>query len=56
MNSKILILTFSLIVLTNELFSQTDTLKNNVFGGFIIFPIEFPIINNEAINNELTSY
>ena len=47
MKQKILILTFLLVGLTNGLIAQTDTLKNNVFGGFIIFPIEFPIIDNQ---------
>jgi len=54
MKQKILILTFLLVGLTNGLIAQTDTLKNSVFGGFIIFPIEFPIIDNQQINNELT--
>ena len=53
MKRKTIILACSLIGFTHGLFGQTDTLKNNVFGGFIIFPIEFPILNNEAINNEL---
>lgn len=53
MKISILILTFLLTTLTNDLIAQTDTLKNNVFGGFIIFPIEFPIIDNQQINNEL---
>ena len=53
MKRKILFFTFFLIGLTNLLIAQSDTLKNNVFGGFMIFPIEFPIIDNEGINNEL---
>lgn len=54
MKQKFLILTFLLVGLSTGLIAQTDTLKNSVFGGFIIFPIEFPIINNQQINNELT--
>lgn len=54
MKIKIVILTFLLIGLSNDLIAQTDTLKNNVLGGFITFPIEIPIIDNQQINNKLT--
>ena len=50
---KFLIFIF-LIGFVNQISAQADTLENNVFGGFIIIPIEFPIIDNEGINNELT--
>jgi hypothetical protein len=53
MTRKFLIIIF-LIGFVNHIFGQTDTLKNNVFGAFVIFPIEFPVIDNNSINNELT--
>ncbi len=34
---------------------QTDTTKNNVYGGFLIMPIEFPVIDTKDINQQLTS-
>jgi hypothetical protein len=36
--------------------AQTDTTKNNVFGAFVIMPIEFPIIDTRGINEQLTAY
>jgi len=33
--------------------AQKDTLKNNVFGAFLIMPIEFPIIDNNVLNERL---
>jgi hypothetical protein len=33
--------------------AQTDTTKNNVFGGFLILPIEFPVIDTRGLNQEL---
>lgn len=53
MKQKILILIFLLAGLANGLTAQSDTLKNDAFGMFMIFPIEFPIIDNQYINNEL---
>jgi hypothetical protein len=35
--------------------AQTDTTKNNVFGGFLIMPIEFPVIDTKDINQQLTA-
>lgn len=35
--------------------AQTDTTKNNVFGGFLIMPIEFPAIDTNDINQQLTT-
>jgi len=35
--------------------AQSDTTKNNVFGGFLIMPIEFPIIDMKDIIQELTA-
>lgn len=35
--------------------AQTDTTKNNVFGAFLIMPIEFPIIDTKGINEQLTT-
>jgi hypothetical protein len=49
------ILLIILLGLTNKLFSQNDTLKNNVFGGFVIMPIEFPVIDNDLLNNNLST-
>lgn len=37
----------------NQLNAQSDTLENDVFGGFVIAPIEFPIIDNQEINSKL---
>jgi hypothetical protein len=42
-----------LVGFTNIIIAQTDTLRNSAFGMFIIAPIEFPIIDNQEINNEL---
>lgn len=53
MKLKKILLTIFLSGLINGLFAQTDTLRNNVFGGFVIFPIEFPLIDDQNINNEL---
>lgn len=36
-----------------ENMAQTDTTKNNVYGGFLIMPIEFPIIEIKDINQQL---
>lgn len=55
MTRKYLILIF-LIGYANHICGQTDSLKNNVYGAFLIFPIEFPIINNDQINNDLTGF
>jgi len=54
MNRKFVIFIF-IIGFVNRLPAQTDTLKNDVFGGFIIFPVEFPIIDNQPVNNELAN-
>jgi hypothetical protein len=35
--------------------AQTDTTKNNVFGGFLIMPIEFPVIDTKDINQQLAA-
>lgn len=35
--------------------AQTDTTNNNVFGGFLIMPIEFPVIDTKDINQQLTA-
>jgi hypothetical protein len=42
-----------LVGFLNNLMAQKDTLKNNVFGVFLIMPIEFPIIDNNALNVQL---
>lgn len=44
-----------LIGLATQLFSQSDTLSNDVFGGFLIFPIEFPVIDNSQLDLELNA-
>ena len=51
----LIVLLLSLIGFCNNLMAQKDTLKNNVFGVFLIMPIEFPIIDNNAINGQLNS-
>lgn len=45
--------TFFLIGFASSILSQKDTLKNDAFGAFVIMPIEFPVIENQQINNEL---
>ncbi|HRP90209.1 MAG TPA: hypothetical protein PKX92_09225 [Edaphocola sp.] len=39
----------------NAYAQQTDKTKNNVFGGFLTIPIEFPVIDIKDINQQLTS-
>jgi hypothetical protein len=53
MTRKFLVIIF-LIGFVNQISAQTDTLNNNVFGGFTIFPIEFPIIDNQDLNSVLS--
>ncbi len=50
---KLIVIIF-LIGFVNQVSAQKDSLKDDVFGVFLIFPIEFPIIDNQQINNELT--
>jgi hypothetical protein len=54
MKKVILIALFGLVV-NNQLNAQKDTLKNGVLGFFFFFPIEFPIINNDALNQQLST-
>jgi hypothetical protein len=35
--------------------AQSDTTKNNVFGYFLIMPIEFPVIDTKDINQALSA-
>ena len=51
----LIVFLLSLIGFCNNLMAQKDTLKNNVFGAFLTMPIEFPIIDNSAINGQLSS-
>ncbi|MBK0402245.1 hypothetical protein I5M27_04570 [Adhaeribacter sp. BT258] len=47
------ILLFGLLV---QAFAQEDSTKNNVFGGFLIMPIEFPVINTKGLDQQLSKY
>ena len=49
-----LFFTLLLVGTSSLLQAQSDTLKNEVFGVFITAPIEFPIIDNREVNNELS--
>lgn len=42
-----------LVGFSNLIQAQSDSLRNQVFGVFITAPIEFPIIDNREVNNEL---
>lgn len=55
MKRIILVLLFGIVVNDQLNAQKKDTLKNEVFGGFLIMPIEFPIINNNALNRQLSS-
>lgn len=33
--------------------AQADTTQNNVFGAFLIMPIEFPVIDTKGLNQQL---
>ena len=58
MTSRTKFLLLILLVLLGQLENanaQSDTTKNNVFGGFLIMPIEFPIIDIKDINQQLTA-
>lgn len=36
--------------------AQIDTTKNDILGAFLIMPLEVPIINTTALNQQLNSY
>ncbi len=44
---------FLVFGLSKKTIAQTDTTKNNVFGGFLIIPIEFPIIEKSSLDRQL---
>lgn len=52
---KIFLIPMGLFCLLDKANAQTDTTKNKVFGGFLIIPIEFPLIDTKDINQQLTS-
>ena len=52
----LIILLLSLICFCNNLMAQKDTLKNNVGGFFLTMPIEFPVIDNNVLNEQLSSF
>lgn len=55
-NTRFLILILlSHLVCSKNVNAQTDTTKNDIFGGFIIMPIEFPAIDTKDINQQLTA-
>lgn len=43
-------------VFINESNAQTDSSKSEIFGGFLIMPIEFPIIDTKDLNQQLHNY
>jgi len=51
----IIILLLSLIGFQHNLMAQKDSLKNNIVGAHLTMPIEFPIIGNDAFNEQLSS-
>jgi hypothetical protein len=50
----LLIIIIGLVGVMNKANAQIDTTKNNIFGLFFIIPIEFPIIDTNGINEQLT--
>ena len=53
---NLIILLLSLISFCNNLMAQKDTLKNNIGGFFLTMPIEFPVIDNNALNDQLSRF
>ena len=51
-----IILLLSIVSFCNNLMAQKDTLKNNIGGIFLTMPIEFPFIDNSALNEQLSSF
>src|SRR5690349_9126177 len=49
-------LSLVLLALSGKANAQADTARNDVFGGFIIVPIEFPVIDTRDINQQLGRY
>jgi hypothetical protein len=50
-----LLMIIGLLVHFENAYSQTDSTKNNVFGFYIIMPIEFPVIDTKEINQQLNA-
>ncbi|RFC53512.1 hypothetical protein [Brumimicrobium aurantiacum] len=50
---KYIFLIFSLAGFLTQLSAQSETKKSQAFGAFVIFPIEFPVIDNEEFNSVL---
>jgi hypothetical protein len=48
------ILAFIMVGICAGLYAQSDTSKISYLGAFFIVPVEFPIIDNTALNNELS--
>lgn len=56
LKKKFLMLTIiGLFGIIDKANAQTDTTKNNLFGTFLIIPIEFPIIDTKGISEQLTA-
>ncbi|MCL2073169.1 MAG: hypothetical protein FWH18_04560 [Marinilabiliaceae bacterium] len=53
----LIVLLLSITICFNNLMAQKDTLKNEVADfGFMFFPIEFPSIENDALNEQLQAF
>ncbi|MEJ8756082.1 hypothetical protein WG947_03680 [Pontibacter sp. H259] len=46
---------FGLTSVINSALAQSDTLKNDAFGTYIIMPIEFPVTDRTALNEKLNA-
>ncbi|WP_207434434.1 hypothetical protein [Sabulibacter ruber] len=53
---KLILILFSVVVFVVRTQAQTDSTKNQVVGGFLIMPLEFPVINKTKLNKELNAY
>jgi hypothetical protein len=47
------LLSILLLGAINNVNAQADTTKSSTFGGFMTFPIDFPVIDTKAIDQEL---
>ena len=52
----LIVLLLAFIGFETNLTAQKDTLKNNISGAFLTMPIEFPVIDNNALNEQLSSF
>ena len=47
---------FCLIGMVAQTQAQRDTTKTNVFGAFLLMPIEFPAVDNSALDQQLNKH